>query len=124
MREIFLVAVAGAAGTLCRYSVSAIVQRMAGPHFPWGTLTVNTLGCFLFGMIWQLAEGRMVISVETRLIMLTGFMGALTTFSTFAFEVGVVFRENSWMAATTNMTAHLVITFAALAAGLAVGKAL
>ncbi len=81
---------AGAAGTLARYGLAGLMQRLLGESFPWGTLTVNALGCFLFGVVWMLAEDRLVISGQTRFVILTGFMGAFTTFSTFAFETAAL----------------------------------
>ena len=73
-------ALMGALGTLCRYGLDGAVLRACGTRFPWGILVVNALGCFLFGLIWPLAEDRMLISSETRSLVLIGFMGAFTTF--------------------------------------------
>lgn len=81
-------------------------------RFPWGTLVVNGLGCFLFGIVWALAEERLVISGETRLILLTGFMGAFTTFSTFAFETGAFVRDSEWLLAVTNLIGQNVLGLA------------
>lgn len=113
-------ALAGAMGTLSRYALSGLVQKFCGERFPWGTLTVNAIGCFLFGMIWALAEERLVISGETRFIVLTGFMGAFTTFSTFAFETGQLVRDSEWWLAAANLIgqniAGLVCVFLGFAA--------
>jgi fluoride exporter len=84
--QLVLLAIAGMAGTLARYWLSGAVQRLCGASFPWGTLAVNILGCLLFGFVWTLAEEWQVITEESRLVILTGFMGAFTTFSTFAFD--------------------------------------
>lgn len=98
------IAVAGALGTLSRYALSGLVQRLCGERFPWGTWVVNGLGCFLFGVIWALAEERLVLGGEIRFIVLTGFMGAFTTFSTFAFETSQFLQDSEWSLAA----AHLV----------------
>jgi len=97
------IALAGSLGALARYGATGAVQRLLGEEFPWGTLVVNALGCFAFGMVWALAEDRLVISGETRFILLTGFLGAFTTFSTFAFETSDMLRDSQWMLAAANL---------------------
>ena len=70
------------------------------PGFPRGTLVVNAAGCLLFGRVWCLGEERLVISGKTRLIILVGFLGSFTTFSSFAFETGQLLRDfQRWLAA-------------------------
>jgi CrcB protein len=85
LTKVFLLAVAGGLGTLARYGVSRAVSERFGEGFPWGTLSVNTLGCLLFGCVWALGEGRL-LSPDQRMVVLVGFMGAFTTFSTYGFE--------------------------------------
>ncbi|ABA58743.1 camphor resistance protein CrcB [Nitrosococcus oceani ATCC 19707] len=97
------IALAGAGGTLSRYALSGLVQNLCGASFPWGTWVVNGLGCFLFGMIWALAEERLLITGEIRFIVLTGFMGAFTTFSTFAFEASQFLRDSEWLLAAIHL---------------------
>ena len=117
-------ALAGALGTLTRYAISGWTQRLAGESFPWGTLAVNMAGCFLFGFVWALAEDRLVISGETRFLILTGFMGAFTTFSTYAFETADQLRESQWLLATANVAAQTVGGLVLVLAGLALGRGL
>ena len=119
-----LIAVAGAVGTLCRYGLSGLVQRLCGAGFPWGTLAVNTLGCFLFGFIWSLADERLIISGETRFIVLIGFLGAFTTFSTFAFETSELWRVSEWMLVAANLLSHNVLGVTCVLLGLAAGRLL
>ena len=64
MARILAIAGAGAVGSLARYWLSAVVQHWSGSLFPWGTFMVNIIGSFLFGLIWTLAEERLVISAE------------------------------------------------------------
>lgn len=78
--------IAGAIGTLARYSLVSFVQSINTNNFPLGTLLVNLTGCFLFGFVFALAEEKWIFSNEMSLIILIGFMGAFTTFSTYAFE--------------------------------------
>ena len=122
LEKLGLIALAGAAGTLARYWVSGLVYGVAGRNFPWGTAAVNILGCFLFGLVWQLGEGRMLIRAETRTIILTGFMGAFTTFSTFIFESGGLLEDHRYLALFANLGFQTLLGFAALFAGLALGR--
>jgi CrcB protein len=101
LRRILLLALAGATGTLARYWLSGFVQR-SNLTFAWGTLAVNGLGCFLFGLVWALAEERLLISGETRIILLAGFMGAFTTFSTYMFETRQMLAASEWLLGATN----------------------
>ncbi len=122
MQKLAWIALAGAAGTLCRFGLAGLVQRGLGAGFPWGTAVVNILGCFLFGLVWVLAENRLVISGETRLIVLVGFMGAFTTFSTFAFETGQLLRDSEYLLAAGNVLLQNGVGISAMLAGLLVGR--
>ncbi|HJQ85445.1 MAG TPA: CrcB family protein [Candidatus Binatia bacterium] len=123
LRKLVLLAVAGALGSLARYGLAGLVQRLHESAFPWGTLAVNGLGCFLFGVVWTLAEERLVIGGETRLVVLVGFMGAFTTFSTYAFETGAMLRDAEWVLAAGNAVAQNLLGVAFLFLGIAAGRA-
>jgi CrcB protein len=108
-QRLILLAVAGAVGTLARYGLAAAIARWQPlATFPWGTLAVNAVGCFLFGLVWSLAEERMMISSTTRLVLLAGFMAAFTTFSSFAFETTYLMRESHYLFAAVNILAQNV----------------
>ncbi len=124
LEKIIWLSLAGALGTLARYGLAGLVQRAGEGGFPWGTLAVNVTGCFLFGLVWSLAEYRMTIGPEIRTIILIGFMGAFTTFSTFAFETVQFVRDSQWMLAMVNIAAQNIMGVAFLFAGLAAGRAL
>jgi fluoride exporter len=115
-------AIAGALGTLARYGLAGFVHRLHESGFPWGTLTVNLLGCFLFGIVVALAEDRMLIGGDTRLIVLVGFMGAFTTFSTYAFETGAMLRDAEWLFAAGNVLAQNALGVACFFVGAALGR--
>lgn len=121
-QRLLWITLAGAVGTLSRYGLSGLVQRLCGERFPWGTLAVNGLGCFLFGMVWALAEERLVISGDTRFIVLTGFMGAFTTFSTFTFETGTFLRASEWLLAATNLFGQNVLGLICVFLGFAASR--
>jgi CrcB protein len=122
LRRLFLLAVAGALGSLARYGLSGLVQRALGGGFPLGTLGVNVAGCFLFGVVWTLAEERLVIGGETRFIVLVGFMGAFTTFSSYAFETGAMLRDAEWSLAVANVLAQNVLGITSFFIGAALGR--
>lgn len=123
-QRLALVAAAGAAGSLARYTLTGIAQRILPSGFPWGTFVVNALGCLLFGLVWALAEERVIISGATRMILLVGFMGAFTTFSTFAFETGQLLDDSQWLLAAGNLLLHNVVGVALVLVGIALGKML
>ncbi len=122
LKQLGLLAVAGALGTLCRYGMSGFLQRVCGVGFPWGTMAVNLLGCLLFGFIWTLAEERLIISGQTRFIVLTGFMGAFTTFSTFAFESDALLRDSEWLLAAGNILGQNVLGMLCVFLGFFIGR--
>ena len=124
MQKLLLIGLAGALGALARYGLSGFVQRYSGFTFPVGTLVVNLLGTFLFGFIWSLVEQRLVISVETRVVILSGFLGAFTTFSSFMFETSALVGDGQWGLAVLNIAAQITLGMAAIFLGLAAGRAL
>jgi CrcB protein len=122
MQRLVWLSLAGVAGTLSRYWLQGFVQRLSDRPFPYGTLVVNALGCFLFGLIWALAEERLVVRPETRIVLLVGFMGAFTTFSSFAFETGAMLRDSQWALAAANVLAQNIVGMLCLFAGFAVSR--
>lgn len=80
------VALGGALGSVLRYLVSKSVQAKAGIEFPVGTLLVNLVGAFLVGISFSYVVERLTLSPEVRAFLITGFLGGLTTFSTFSYE--------------------------------------
>jgi fluoride exporter len=120
--KVLLIGVAGAAGALARYGLSGLVQRFGNGTFPWGTLVVNLTGCFLFGLIWSIGEDRIAIGGHLRIILLVGFMGAFTTFSTLAFETTQMLRDAEWLRAGFNVAFHNIVGILVLIVGLKVGR--
>jgi fluoride exporter len=122
MEKLLWIAAAGALGTLARYGMGSLVQQASGGSFPMGTLAVNMTGCFLFGVFWSLAEGRLLISGETRIIILTGFMGAFTTFSSFMYETSAYMQDGQWAMAGVNLLAQNMSGIICMLLGIALGR--
>ncbi len=115
-------ALAGALGALARYGLGGLFQRSSPADFPWGTLAVNALGCFLFGLIWTATQQRLALSPEMRTILLVGFLGAFTTFSSFVFETNQMLEHGEWLMATLNLAAELGLGWTAFLAGAFLGR--
>ena len=124
LEKLLWIGAAGALGALARYGLAGVVQRAAGASFPWGTWAVNVAGSFLFGLVWSLAEERMLISGETRAIVLTGFMGAFTTFSTFMFETGTLAQGGQWDLVALNVLGQNAVGLTFMFLGMAAGRLL
>jgi len=121
--HLLLIALAGALGTLSRYGLSTWVRTWSGDGFPWGTLAVNILGCFLFGLLLTAVRERGLVSGEAASIWMIGFLGAFTTFSTFAFETGDYLRAGDLVAVALNLTANVVLGVGLFFAGIWVARA-
>lgn len=122
MQKFILIALGGGAGALSRYILAGLAQRFGGGSFPVGTFAVNALGCLLFGLIWGLMENRAAIGPHTRLMVLTGFLGAFTTFSTYAFESAALMRAGQWMFALLNIAGQNIVGIALLMTGLMLAR--
>lgn len=122
--KITLIGLAGAAGTLLRYFAGAFVQSISGSAFPWGTLAVNMAGCFLFGLLWSLGGKHFSIPPEIKMIILTGFVGAFTTFSTFAFDTQGLYRVSGIFVAGANVAVQVLAGVGLVCVGIAIGTKL
>jgi fluoride exporter len=121
-QKLLWLAVLGALGTLARYGLGGFVQQWTDKLFPWGTVAVNLFGCLLFGVIWSSLEERWPGSGQMRTIILIGFLGALTTFSSYVFELDAMLRNAQWLPALGYFTIHNLGGLAAMIAGLALGR--
>lgn len=122
LQKLLILAAGGALGTLARVGTIVLSARMFGTVFPWGTFVVNAAGCFLFGLVFAISEHRFALSANMKLLLLTGFMGAFTTFSTYAFETTQLMRGDQWMMAAGNILGQTVIGVALVLIGLKVGQ--
>ncbi len=120
-RLLLLIFVAGGLGTLVRFSVIRWVAAQSSGVFPWGTLIVNCAGSFFCGLVFAVLQARQV-SPEWRAVVLLGFLGALTTFSTFALESVLMMRGERVMPAVVNLLLTNVGGVLCLTAGLLLGR--
>ena len=114
--------VAGACGALARYGLAGAIERFNHSGFPWGTLAVNVLGCFLFGLIWTFTQDRLWVSAEMRIVILVGFLGSFTTFSAFLFETHQMLAHAQWLMAGLNMLGGLAAGLGAYLLGAFLGR--
>ena len=115
MGKIFLAGIGGFIGSALRYAVTGYFQYWTKSiDFPYGTLAVNLIGCFVIGFLSQLAETRGVFTAESRTLVFIGIVGGFTTFSTFGNETMNLWRDGENLLATANITAHLVLGLGAV----------
>ena len=109
-----MILVGGAVGSLARYQLSRWVNFTTGSTFPWGTMVVNLLGAFIIGFLTGLFE-RWVVSPQWRMLLIVGFLGGFTTFSTFGLETFTLLKKSEFLPALANfaLTNFLGIAFVA-----------
>lgn len=133
MRDVLFVAAGGSLGAALRYGVGLAAARLLGKGFPWGTLAVNVVGCFLMGLVMELlldleshSEITPAIKLQTALWkqgVAIGFLGGLTTFSSFGADTLRDFQGGQPMLALANIAANVLLSLAAVWAGIAVMQA-
>jgi CrcB protein len=107
--NILIVGIGGFIGSALRYLVSGWAQQWSKSlDFPYGTLTVNLIGCFLIGLLGELAEARGILTSETRLLVLIGLLGGFTTFSSFGNDTLNLARSGQMVNALGNVAANVV----------------
>ena len=118
--NLLLISLGGALGALARYFVSISVGTVTKYGFPLGTLIANVVGCFLVGLL--IGSGAGAKSQELRLGFGVGFLGALTTFSTFSAETFQQALDGNWGVATTNVLTNVVLCMIAVYLGVIIGR--
>ena len=103
------IALAGALGTLARYGLSGALRSLLGAGFAWGTLAANLIGCLLIGILMQAALEGSLLPEPWRPVLVVGFCGAFTTFSTFGHETLLFMRDGSYLLALGNIAGNLVL---------------
>ncbi len=116
LKDFLLVFLGGGTGACARFSVSRLSARLLGNGFPWGTLAVNLIGCFLIGASAGLLE-RDLLHARMRPLFVVGFLGGLTTFSSYAFDTFELFRKAEWGRAFANIALDNILGLVLAAAG-------
>jgi fluoride exporter len=116
-----LVMLGGSLGAASRYGIGLVTAKLLGTNFPWGTLTVNLSGCFIVGLLFALADRSHLLTADVRLFLITGYLGALTTFSSFSLETVNAGRASLTLQALTNILINnlggLTLTYLGLRLG-------
>ncbi len=121
MRDLALVALGGAIGSVLRWALSGAVQRWSGAAFPWGTFAVNAAGSLAIGFVAALALERALVPPSARVFVITGVLGGFTTFSALSYETLALLRDGQWTAACGYAGGSLVTGVTAAYAGYALG---
>lgn len=117
------IAAGGAMGAVARHYVAAWVMHMTGGHFPWGILVVNVLGSFIMGLLAETMALAWSPPLEVRALIVTGIMGAFTTFSTFSLDVALLVERGVWHLALGYVVASVVLAIGGLFLAMALVRA-
>jgi CrcB protein len=119
-----LVGLGGALGSMARYGVTQAAALWLPAGFPFGTFLVNAIGCAIFGVLAGIGERSGVMTPALRAFCLTGVLGGLTTFSTYAHDSFALARDGGWALALLNAIGQVVVGLAAVAVGWWAARAL
>jgi CrcB protein len=124
LKDMFVISLGAIFGANARWVISRYLAKIIGPVFPCGTLVINVTGSFVVGffMIW--ATERVLLDPRWRLLIVIGFCGAFTTFSSFAFETMAYFEQGQWLLMATNFVANNLLCLGAALAGMSLARAL
>lgn len=124
MEKFLLISAGAILGANARYWIGDWAAQKLGANFPYGTFIINISGSLLIGFFLTLATERLLIDPRWRLLIAVGFLGAYTTFSTFAFESFNLLTKGQWLAGLGNLFGSTVLGVAAVALGVYLGKAI
>ena len=122
MNQVLAIAAGGAVGSVLRFWMSTWVHSYAGRAFPYGTLTVNVLGCLAMGFLFVLFVDRLSDNAVLRAGVLIGVLGGFTTFSSFSIETFNLIEQGAWLKAVVNMTGSLLLCIGATWVGVILGR--
>lgn len=118
------VALGGAIGSAARYGVNVWSGRVLGTEFPWHTLIVNVLGCFLMGLLTGLMALKLNLPPEARAFLTAGILGGFTTFSAFSLDVALLVERKAMLAAGSYVASSVLLSLIGVFAGLHLARAL
>ena len=122
VKDFLAISVAAIFGANLRYLLSRLAARELGPVFPYGTLLINIAGSFIVGFFLIWTTERVLIDPRWRLLVVIGFCGSFTTFSSYAFETMAYFEQGQWGLMAVNILSNNILCLAAALAGMALGR--
>jgi CrcB protein len=122
LKNFLAISVAAIVGANLRYLLSRIAARQFGPVFPYGTLLINVVGSFIVGFFIIWTTERVLIDPRWRLLVVIGFCGSFTTFSSYAFETMAYFEQGQWGLMAVNILSNNLLCLGAALAGMALGR--
>ncbi len=117
-----IIGAGGFIGAIARYVIGLWIGQKWGRIFPLGTFVINVSGSFLIGLLMTILTERIIADANWRLFLVVGFLGAYTTFSSFEYETGGLFRDGEWLLASLNVILSVLAGFAALRLGELIAK--
>ena len=117
-----LIFAGGGLGAVLRYWVQGLVYNRMGSAFPYGTVLVNTVGCFVIGLLMVSLEERFLATPALRLFLTVGILGGFTTFSSFSFETMALFRDGESALALANVGLSVLVCLCATWTGMKLGR--
>ena len=111
-------------GANARYVISRYAARILRPVFPYGTLVINVVGSLIVGFFIIWSSERALVDPRWRLLVVIGFCGGFTTFSSYAFETMAYFEQGQWLLMTTNILTNNLLCLLAVVAGMALARVL
>ncbi|MGD0987919.1 MAG: fluoride efflux transporter CrcB [Candidatus Sulfotelmatobacter sp.] len=124
MKDFLAISVAAIIGANLRYLLSRFAAKELGSVFPYGTLFINVAGSFIVGWFIIWTTERVLIDPRWRLLVVIGFCGSFTTFSSYAFETMAYFEQGQWGLMFANIISNNLLCLGAALAGMAVARVL
>ena len=124
MLDLLIISLGAIVGANARYLISRSAVRILGPVFPYGTLFINVVGSLIVGFFMVWTSERVFIDPRWRLLVIVGFCGSFTTFSSYAYEAMVYFEQGQWLLMWTNILTNNLLCLLAVLAGMALARVL
>ncbi len=122
MINYLIIGIGGFLGAIARYAIGVWIGQKWGRSFPLGTFVINVSGSFFIGLLMSLFTERLMVNPQWRLLLVVGFLGAYTTFSTFEYETGRLIKDGEWLVASMNVVFSVIAGFIALKIGEIIAK--
>jgi len=124
MLDVLVICLGAIVGANARYFISRFAAQVLGPVFPYGTLFINVVGSFIVGFFVVWTAERVLADPRWRLLVVVGFCGSLTTFSSYAFESMYFFERGQWLLMLTNIFGNNLLCLAGTLGGMALARVL